>query len=248
VLCCVKRRQPPDMSSDGLNCILNFCDCSVAVVGGERLPPSSINSVLASPAFSHLLLLFAACSLLPPSFPPWARVRRVAVPRLALVISANVSRLLPRRTSATRSTRRRSFPPSPRDLRPSFLPRRRLMIQTTPRGLPRRSGPTSGPSSAPGSTARMSRSTPQTRRTPRTRPRRAATVMTETATTTEATATAATAAARAATAAARAATAAVRAATTAAKAATAAGRATAGVKVPFGPGTGSRCRLEGGGG
>jgi hypothetical protein len=29
------------------------------------LPSSSINSVLASPAFSHLLLLSAACSLLP---------------------------------------------------------------------------------------------------------------------------------------------------------------------------------------
>jgi hypothetical protein len=65
VLCCVKRHQPPDVSSDSLNCILNFCDCSVAVVGGERLPSSSINSVLASPAFSHLLLLSAACSLLP---------------------------------------------------------------------------------------------------------------------------------------------------------------------------------------
>jgi hypothetical protein len=122
VLCCVKRRQPPDVSSDGLNCILNFCDCSVAVVGGERLPPS-INSVLASPAFSHLLLLSAACSLLPPSFPPWARVRRVAVLRLVLVTRANVSRLLPRRTSATRSTRRRSSPSSSRGLRPpSLLP------------------------------------------------------------------------------------------------------------------------------
>jgi hypothetical protein len=59
VSCYVKRRQPPDVSSDGLNCILNFCDCSVAVVGGERLPSSSINSALASLAFSHLLLLLA---------------------------------------------------------------------------------------------------------------------------------------------------------------------------------------------
>jgi hypothetical protein len=56
--CYVKRRQPPDVSLDGLNCILNFCDCSMAVVGGEQLPSSSINSVLASPAFSHFLLLF----------------------------------------------------------------------------------------------------------------------------------------------------------------------------------------------
>jgi hypothetical protein len=218
VLCCVKQRQPPDVSSDGLNCILNFCDCSVAVVGGERLPPS-INSVLASPTFSHLLLLFAACFLLPPSFPLLARVRRVAVPRHAPVISASVSRLLPRRTSATRSTRRRSSPLSPKGLRPPPLPRRRLMIQTTPRGLPRRSGPTSGPSSAPGSRARMSRSTPRTRRTPRTRPRRAAAAMAEAATTTEATATAATAAAKAATAAAKAATVAARAATAVAGAA-----------------------------
>jgi hypothetical protein len=179
VLCCVKRRQSPDVSSDGLNCILNFCDCSVAVVGGERLPSSSINSAFASPAFSHLLLLFTL--LFFPPLSPWARVRKVAVLRLALVTSANVSRLLPRRTSATRSTRRRSSPPSPRDLRLPSLPRHRLMIQTTPRGLPRRSGPTSGPSNAPGLRARMSRSTP------RTCPRRAAAVMVMTMTTTEAT-------------------------------------------------------------
>jgi hypothetical protein len=172
VLCCVKRRQPPDVSSDGLNCILNFCDCSVAVVGDGRLPSSSINSVLASPAFSHLLLLSAACFLLLPSFPPWARVT-----------NASASRLLCRRTSATRNTRRRSSPPSPRGLRLPSLPRRRLMIQTTPRGLPRRSGFISGPSSAPGSRAQMSRSTPRTRRTLRTRPRRAAVVMAETTTT-----------------------------------------------------------------
>jgi hypothetical protein len=157
----------------------------VAVVGGEQLPSSSINSVFASPAFSHLLLLFTLIFF--PPLPPWARVRKVAVLRLALVTSANVSRLLPRRTLATRSTRRRSSPPSPRDLRLPSLPRRRLMIQTTPRGLPRRSGPTSGPSSAPGSRARMSRSTPRTRRTPRTRPRRAAAAMVVMTTTTEAT-------------------------------------------------------------
>jgi hypothetical protein len=72
-------------------------------------------------------------------------------------------------------------------LRLPSLPRRRLMIQTTPRGLPRRSGLISGSSSAPGSRVRMSRSTPRTRRTLRTRPRRAAAVMAETTTTTEAT-------------------------------------------------------------
>jgi hypothetical protein len=67
VSCYVKRRQPPDVSSDGLNCILNFCDCSVAVVGGERLPSSSINSALASLAFSRFLLLLSASSPLLPS-------------------------------------------------------------------------------------------------------------------------------------------------------------------------------------
>jgi hypothetical protein len=66
VSCYVKRRQPPDVSSDDLNCILNFCDCSVAMVEGERLPSSSINSALASPAFSHFLLLLAiSCPLFP---------------------------------------------------------------------------------------------------------------------------------------------------------------------------------------
>jgi hypothetical protein len=66
MLRCVKRRQPPDVSSDGLKCILNFCDCSVTVVGGEWLPSSSINSAFASPVFSHLLLLVYS-PLLPPT-------------------------------------------------------------------------------------------------------------------------------------------------------------------------------------
>jgi hypothetical protein len=214
VSCYVERRQPPDVSSDGLNCILNFCDCSVAVVGGERLPSSSINSVLASSAFSHLLPLLAVYFLLFLSTPPWARARRVVVLRITPVISGSVSQLLPRRTSATRSTRRRSSPPSPKVHRP-------LMTQTTPRGLPQRCGPTSGPSTAPGSRARMSRSTPRTRRTPRTRPRRAAAAMVVTATTTEAMVMAAEATARAVTAAAK-----VAAATAVAAARAAAGAAT----------------------
>jgi hypothetical protein len=166
------------------------------------LPSSSINSAFASPVFSHLLLFSAACFLLLPSFPSWARVT-----------NASVSRLLHRRTSATWNTRRKSSPPSPRGLRLPSLPRRRLTIQTTPRGLPRRSGLISGPSSAPGSRAWMSRSTPRARRTLRTRPRRAVAAMAEMTmtTTTEATVTTttmvATAAAGAATvAAARAAT------------------------------------------
>jgi hypothetical protein len=38
-----------------------LCDCSVTVVGGERLPSFTINNVVASPAFSHLLLFSVAC-------------------------------------------------------------------------------------------------------------------------------------------------------------------------------------------
>jgi hypothetical protein len=101
------------------------------------------------------------------------------------------------------------------------LPRRRLMTQTTPRGSPQRYGPTSGLSSAPGSRARMSQSTPRTRRTPRTRPRRAAAAMAVMATTTKAMVMVAEATARAVTAAAK-----VAAATVVAAARAAAGAAT----------------------
>jgi hypothetical protein len=138
VLCYVERHQPPDVSPDGLNCILNFCDCSVAVVGGERLPSSSINSELASLASSHLLLTLVAYSLHFFSIPPWARARRVGVLHTIPAISGNVSRLLPRRTSATRSTQRRSSPLSQRVRQSLHLPQRRLMIHTTPRGSPQR--------------------------------------------------------------------------------------------------------------
>jgi hypothetical protein len=60
----VERCQPPDLFLDGLNCLLNICDCSVTVVGGERLPSSSINSVLASLSSSHILLPLVTYSLL----------------------------------------------------------------------------------------------------------------------------------------------------------------------------------------
>jgi hypothetical protein len=173
------------------------------------LPSSSINGAFASPVFSHLLLFSAACFLLLSSFPPWARVT-----------NASASRLLHRRTSVTQNTRRRSSPPSPRGLWLPSLPRRRLTIQTTPRGLPRRSRLISGPSSAPGSRARMSRSTPRTRRTLRTRSRRVVAAMAEMTTTTEATM----AAGGAATTAARAATAGAAGAATAAATARAATR------------------------
>jgi hypothetical protein len=38
-----------------------LCDCSVTAVGGERLPSPSINNVVVSPAFPHLLLFSVAC-------------------------------------------------------------------------------------------------------------------------------------------------------------------------------------------
>jgi hypothetical protein len=38
-----------------------LCDCSVTAVGGERLPSPSINNIVVSPAFSHLLLFSVAC-------------------------------------------------------------------------------------------------------------------------------------------------------------------------------------------
>jgi hypothetical protein len=38
-----------------------LCDCSVTAVGGERLPSPSINNVVVSPAFSHLLMFSVAC-------------------------------------------------------------------------------------------------------------------------------------------------------------------------------------------
>jgi hypothetical protein len=60
----MERRQPPDLFPDDLNCLLNICDCSVTVVGGERLPSSSINSVFASLSSSHILLPLIAYSLL----------------------------------------------------------------------------------------------------------------------------------------------------------------------------------------
>jgi hypothetical protein len=38
-----------------------LCDCSVTAVGGERLPSPSINNVVVSLAFPHLLLFSIAC-------------------------------------------------------------------------------------------------------------------------------------------------------------------------------------------
>jgi hypothetical protein len=58
----VKRRQPPDLFPDDLNCLLNVCDCSVTVVGDEWLPSSFINRALASLASSHISLPLVAYS------------------------------------------------------------------------------------------------------------------------------------------------------------------------------------------
>jgi hypothetical protein len=55
VSCYVKRRLLPDSPSGDLNCLLNTCDYSVGVVGGEQLLPASINSLFAPSLFSHIL-------------------------------------------------------------------------------------------------------------------------------------------------------------------------------------------------
>jgi hypothetical protein len=54
VSCYVKRRLPPDLFPDDLNCLLITCDCSVTVVGDERLPPATINRLPASLVSSHI--------------------------------------------------------------------------------------------------------------------------------------------------------------------------------------------------
>jgi hypothetical protein len=174
VSCYVKRRQPPDLFPDDLNCLLNICDCSVTVVGGERLPSSSINSMLDSLASSHILMPLVAYSLL--FYSTMGKSKKGGSSSHHSGDKRKRERLLPQRTSAIPSTRRRSSPPSPRGRRSTPLPRRRLTTQTIPRGLLRKCGHTSGPSSALGSRARMSRRSPRTRGTPLTHSSRGATV------------------------------------------------------------------------
>jgi hypothetical protein len=55
VLCYAKRRLLPDLLLGDLNCLLNNCDCSVIVVGDERLPPASINRLYAPLLSSRIL-------------------------------------------------------------------------------------------------------------------------------------------------------------------------------------------------
>jgi hypothetical protein len=163
VSCYVKRRLPPDLFPDDLNCILNICDCSVTVVGDERLPPTPINRALASLVSSHISRSFVAYSPLFSSLllnHGQEQERRKFVAPLWRQ-SGSVSRVPL---------------PSPRGRQPMPLPQCRLMIRTIPRGSPSRCGRTSRSSSAPGSRAQMSRRSPRTRRTPPTRPRRGAVV------------------------------------------------------------------------
>jgi hypothetical protein len=166
----------------------------VAVVGDERLPSSSINRAKRV-GFSGVFTYFSAACCLLSSFlfsstPSWARAKRVEVCRTIPATSGSVSRPLPLRTSVIPSTRRRSFPLSPRGRQSTPLPQHRSMTQMIPRGSPPRCGHISRPSSTPGSRARMSQRSPQTRRTPLTRPRRGAvmTVTVRATATTEATA------------------------------------------------------------
>jgi hypothetical protein len=170
------------------------------------LPSSSINSALASPAFSRFLLLLAVSSPLLPSTSAMGKSKRGGSYSHHSSDKHKREPTPPSEDFGDSEYSEEEFsPPSLRALRLLPLPWRRLMIQTTPRGSPRRYGPTSGPSSVPGSRARMSRSTPRMRRIPPTRPRREAAATTVTATTLEATVTeaAAAAAARAVTTAAR---------------------------------------------
>jgi hypothetical protein len=132
VSCYVKQHLPPDLFPDDLNGLLNTCDCSVTVVGDERLPPASINRLPASLVSSHISWPFVAYSptFLFSSNQPWARTRRAKVRRTTPATRGSASQVPPRRTSVTSSTRRRSFPPSPRGRRSTPLPRCRPMTQT----------------------------------------------------------------------------------------------------------------------
>jgi hypothetical protein len=95
------------------------------VVGGERLPSSSINSVLDSLASSHILLPLVAYSLL--FYSTMGKSKKGGSSSHHSGDKQKRERLLPRRTSAIPSTRRRSSPPSPRVAGPCLstpLPRR----------------------------------------------------------------------------------------------------------------------------
>jgi hypothetical protein len=113
VSCYAKRRLLLDSFLDGLNCLLNSCDCSASVVGSGWSPLASINSLLA-PLFSSLILRSSAFFfffVLSFSNQPWVEAGGVVVGLATLMASASVLRVLPQRTSGTLTTRRRP-PPS----------------------------------------------------------------------------------------------------------------------------------------
>jgi hypothetical protein len=161
VSCYMERRQPHDLFPDGLNCLLNICDCSVTVVGGERLPSSSINSVLASLSSSHIFLPLVAYSLL-------------------LYCTMGKSKKGGSSSHHSGDKRKREPTPPSEDFGDSEYSEEEFSSESEmiPRGLRRRCGHTSGPSSALGSRAPMSRRSPRMRGAPLTRPRRGATATT----------------------------------------------------------------------
>jgi hypothetical protein len=207
----MKRHQPPDLFPDDLNCLLNICDCSVTMVGDERLSSSSINRALAALASSHISLSLVAYSLLFSSLllhhgQEQEKWRLVAPFRRQAEVRADSSL---RGLQRFRVLGGGVLLLSPKGRQSTPLPWHRPMTRMIPRGSPPRCGPISGPSSALGSRARMSRRSPRTRRTPLTHLRRGAAVtttaraMVTTETTAMVMATAARAMARAAVAAAR---------------------------------------------
>jgi hypothetical protein len=148
-----------------------LCYCSVTAVGSERLPFLSINNALAPLVFSHPLL-FSVSSL---SSPPSA----------STMGKNNKRKREPTPPSEEFGDSEYSEEEFSSEFEGSPACVSRLMTQTTPRGLRRRSGRTSGPSSAPGSRARMSLSSPRTKMTTTTT---ATTTTVETAAVTAATA------------------------------------------------------------
>jgi hypothetical protein len=54
----VKRRLLPDLFPDDLNSLLNICDCSVTVVGDERLPPVAYSAWNLPPPKSFFSFVF----------------------------------------------------------------------------------------------------------------------------------------------------------------------------------------------
>jgi hypothetical protein len=116
------------------------------------LPSPSINNIVVSPAFSHLLLFSVAClSSLPSASTMGKNNKRKREPTPPSKEFGDLEYSEEEFSSESEGS-------------PAPIPCvSHLTTQTTPRGLRRRSGRISGPSSAPGLRARMSRSTPRMR-------------------------------------------------------------------------------------